>query len=128
MARKKVDTKETLIAQIMAECERDGEPVTRAEAEEMAEMEIKSGEVAVERTESKPRKPRKAPDKDPEKVELIKKFYDFLVSIGEEDVFIANEQKEVDFRNYTISLIKHSDRILAKRKTERTTKEKKEEN
>ena len=30
---------EKLIAKIMAECEADGEPVTREEAEEMAKME-----------------------------------------------------------------------------------------
>ena len=35
--------KEKLIARIMKECEQDGEPVTREEAEEMAEMEIKAG-------------------------------------------------------------------------------------
>ena len=34
--------KEKLIKQIMAEAEADGEPVTREEAEEMAEMEIKA--------------------------------------------------------------------------------------
>ena len=31
---------EKLIAQIMAECEVDGEPVTREEAEEMPKMEM----------------------------------------------------------------------------------------
>ena len=36
--------KEKLINQIMAEAETDGEPVTREEAEEMAEMEIKAKE------------------------------------------------------------------------------------
>ena len=34
--------KEKLINQIMADAEKDGEPVTREEAEEMAEMEIKA--------------------------------------------------------------------------------------
>ena len=34
--------KEKIIAKIMQECEADGEPVTREEAEEMAEMEIKA--------------------------------------------------------------------------------------
>ena len=31
---------EKLVNSIMAECEKDGEPVTRAEAEEMATMEL----------------------------------------------------------------------------------------
>ena len=34
--------KEKLIQQIMKECEKDGEPVTKEEATEMAEMEIKA--------------------------------------------------------------------------------------
>jgi len=34
--------KEKLITKIMKECEQDGEPVTREEAEGMAEMEIKA--------------------------------------------------------------------------------------
>ena len=34
--------KEKLILQIMKECEADGEPITREEAEEMVEMEIKA--------------------------------------------------------------------------------------
>lgn len=34
--------KEKLIAKIMKECAQNGEPVTREEAEEMAEMEIKA--------------------------------------------------------------------------------------
>lgn len=34
--------REKLINQIMAECEKDGEPVTRKEAAEMADMEFKA--------------------------------------------------------------------------------------
>ena len=39
--------KEKLILQIMAEAEKDGEPLTRAEAEEVAEMEIKAKGIKV---------------------------------------------------------------------------------
>lgn len=35
-----MDKREKLILEIMAEAEKDGEPVTRAEAEEMADMEL----------------------------------------------------------------------------------------
>lgn len=35
-------TKEKLIARIMRECEKDGEPVTKEEAEQIAEMEIRA--------------------------------------------------------------------------------------
>ena len=37
--------KEKLIAKIMKECELDGEPITRAEAEGMANLEIKAKEL-----------------------------------------------------------------------------------
>ena len=37
-------TKEKLIARIIRECEKDGEPVTKEEAEKMAEMEIRASQ------------------------------------------------------------------------------------
>lgn len=46
-----MDKFEKLVNEIMRGCEQDGEPVTRAEAEEMARMEL--GEKEVKRYESK---------------------------------------------------------------------------
>ena len=48
--------KEKMILQIMEECEKEGEPVTREEAEEMAEMEIKANGIKRYEKSDKPRK------------------------------------------------------------------------
>ena len=61
--------KEKLIAKIIKECEQNGEPVTREEAEEMAEMEIKANGI---KHYEKSDKPRKAVKKE-RKVDVTKK-------------------------------------------------------
>ena len=101
-------SKDKLVKQIMKQAKADGESVTEAEALEMAEMELKASANSV-RTVSEEPKPRKkrGVKLDPEKVEIIKKIYDFLLTSGEESATIVNEQREIDFRNYTITLIKH---------------------
>ena len=54
-----MDKKEKLILSIMKSAEADGEPISREEAEEMAEMEIKAkGITEYEQAEKKPRKKR----------------------------------------------------------------------
>lgn len=100
--------KEKLIEQIMRECAEDGEPVTREEAEEMAEMELKAkGNRRYEQSE-KERKPTARERKlDTEKVEIIKKICDFLLTNGEETATIVNEQREIQFREFSITLTKH---------------------
>lgn len=100
--------KEKLVEQIMRECAEDGEPVTREEAEEMAEMEIKArGNRRYEQSE-KERKPTTRERKlDMEKVEIIKKICDFLLTSGEESATIVNEQREIQFREFSITLTKH---------------------
>ena len=108
---KKID-KEKLIADIMKRAELDGEPVTREEAEEMAEMEIKAMDIVnyAEAEEKKPRKKREV-KKDPIKVEFINFLADLLLTNNVNDVTIVNEQKEIAFTigtdNYSLSLIKH---------------------
>ena len=105
--------KEKIIAKIIKECELDGEPVTREEAEEMAEMEIKAGNIknyTQTEVEKKPRKKREV-KKDPTKISFIHYLKDWLLTTSVEDVIIINEQKEVAFRingeDYSLSLIKH---------------------
>ena len=66
--------KEKLIQSIMKECAQDGEPVTREEAEEMAEMEIKANKDCrrYEVDITKKRKPvQREPKIDPDKVIII---------------------------------------------------------
>ena len=105
--------KEKIIARIMKECEADGEPVTRKEAEEMAEMEIKADGIknyTQSDVEKKPRKKREV-KKDTEKVAFINFLEYLLLTNNVENVKIVNEQKEITFTigtsNYSLSLIKH---------------------
>ena len=104
--------KEKLIAQIMKQAELDGESVTKEEAEEMAEMEIKAKGITDYTTaeEKKPRKKREV-KKDPLKVNFIHYLEEWLLTTSVEDVTIVNEQKEISFtikgESYSLSLIKH---------------------
>ena len=105
--------KEKIIARIMKECEADGEPVTRAEAEEMAEMEIKADGIknyTQSDVEKKPRKKREV-KKDPTKISFIHYLEEWLLTTSVEDVTIVNEQREVTFKvnseEYSLTLTKH---------------------
>lgn len=101
--------KENLINQIIAETKRNNEPVTREEAEEMAEMEINAKEIVRYETAEEPpkKKERKPHKKDPEKVKIISEFYNFLLTKGYENVIIINEQREIQFNDYSVTLTKH---------------------
>jgi hypothetical protein len=103
-----MDKREKLILDIMKEAEADGEPVTREEAEEMADMELKANaNKGKTMSENKPkRKPREV-KKDAEKIEIIKKLADFLLTNGYNDATIVNEQREITFGDYSVTLIKH---------------------
>ena len=108
-----MDAKEKLIAEIMAEAEKDGEPVTREEAEEMAEMEMKAKDIKRYEVADKPKEKKKREVKlDDVKVEFIKE----LVSIFDyqqmaNGVQIVNPQREISFYigkdNYSLTLTKH---------------------
>ena len=103
---------EKLINQIMKECADDGEPVTREEAEEMAEMEIKANGIknyTQSDVEKKPRKKREV-KKDETKIDFIKNLENYLTNIVN-DVTILNEQREISFKinndTYSLVLTKH---------------------
>ena len=102
--------KEKLIARIMKECEQDGEPVTREEAEEMAEMEIKASGIKRYETSDKPRKPAKKE----RKVDTDKKYLlNLLISAINQETCIKNIKTETEFSfefgedEYSVKLIKH---------------------
>lgn len=99
---------ERLAKQIMKEAEADGEPVTMEEALEMAQMEAKAkangADKIVADVEKKQRKPRPLDD---EKVEIIKKFHEFILTNLDESATIINAQREITFGEYSIQLIKH---------------------
>ena len=118
MDSKKKEALEKLALKIFKECEADGEPVTKEEAMEMAEMEIKAkgikNYVKGAEAEKKPRKPREV-KLDDEKVDFIgclKTLLGGMVPNGKiSNVQIANPQKELTFNigenEYSLSLIKH---------------------
>lgn len=104
--------KEKLILSIMDEAESNGEPITRAEAEEIAEMEIKAkGINNYTQAESKKERKKREVKKDPTKVTFIHYLEEWLLTTSVKNVTITNEQKEVSFQingeDYSLSLIKH---------------------
>lgn len=108
-----MDKKEKLILELMAEAEKDGEPITRKEAEEMADMEIKANGIKDYTQSSNEKKPKQKREvkKDPTKVTFIHYLEEWLLTTSVENVTITNEQKEISFdikgENYSLSLIKH---------------------
>lgn len=107
-----MDEREKLIAEIMAEAKKDGEPVTREEAEEMADMEIGAKEITRREVADKPKEKKKREVKlDERKVDLIGQVKEWLEDCGFDNVAIANPQREVTFtvngENYSLTLIKH---------------------
>ena len=109
--------KEKLIQQIMKECEKDGEPVTKEEATEMAEMEIKAKKDCkrYESDVTTRKKPQREKKIDTEKVEIINFIASYLkrwkVTVEKGNVTIINPQQEISFilgdNDYSIKLIKH---------------------
>lgn len=99
---------EKLVNQIMEEAEKDGEPVTREEALEMARMEVNANQERHYEKSEKTTKERKkrTVKKDPEKVKIIADVAEWLASQGYE-VNITNDTREVTFGNFSLTLIKH---------------------
>lgn len=103
--------KEKLIARIMKECEKDGEPVTREEAEKMAGMEIKAdGMRRYEKSET-PRKPTHRERKvDEKKKHLLDCCRVLLEGMGCKIQSIKTET-EISFiyngEEFSFKLVKH---------------------
>jgi len=103
--------KEKLITRIMKECEQDGEPVTREEAEEMAEMEIKAnGNRRYEKSDKPRKKTTRERKVDPTKKKLLTSCKVLLEGLGA-DVTNIKTETEVTFlfdnEEYSLKLIKH---------------------
>lgn len=114
--------KEKLIKQIIAECAKDGEPVTYEEAAEMAEMEIKAKtDCKRYEREIKENKPtNRIPKIDTEKIAIIESVAHQLTKFitsdenkldGAKNIKIVNQQKEITFtvgeNEYSLTLTKH---------------------
>lgn len=106
-------TIDQLAQQIFDECQKDGEPVTRLEAYEMAKMELKAKEVKNYVTTEKANKPKqREPKQDPTKILLINLLTKFLEGLQvTENIQITNPQQKITFlsngENFTITLTKH---------------------
>lgn len=103
--------KEKLIARIIKECEQEGEPVTREEAEEMAEWEIKANNIKRYEKSDKPRKTVKKERKvDVTKKRLLMDCKVLLEGLGAEILGMKTET-EITFafegEEYSLKLIKH---------------------
>lgn len=103
-----MDKFEKLVNDILAECEEDGEPITRAEAEEMAKMELGAKEIknyTQAQVEKTPRKPREKKI-DEDKKSIIEILHKCLIDNGY-NATIVNVDKAIDFGCYTLNLVKH---------------------
>ena len=98
------------VRQIMEEALADNEPVSREEAEEMAEMEIKAKGIKRYEQSAKPRKRNTKERKvDTEKQTLLNVMHRALESIATN--FSTKTETELSFtfngNDYTIKLVKH---------------------
>ena len=104
--------KEKLIIKIMKEFEADGEPVTREEAEEIAELEIKAKANGERRYEQS--KPKKTSTPKERKVDETKKhLFEIIIASLENEVKNGSLKNEVEYSfdfgedRYTLKLTKH---------------------
>ena len=98
---------EKLVKDIMAECEKDGEPITREEAEEMAQMELKAKGIKNYTSTDKVKKPRKPKERkvDSDKLEILKIVAAALESEGYEVQF--ENEVALHFDDYSLRLVRH---------------------
>ena len=104
-------TKEKLIERIMHDCDKDSEPVTREEAEQMAEMEIKAGGLRRYEKSETSRKPSTKERKiDETKKRILNNCRVLLEGMGAVSAQMKTET-EVNFtfegEEYSLKLIKH---------------------
>lgn len=107
-----MDKLETLITTIMREAEKDGEPVTREEAEEMAKMEINANKdlKRYEKSEKTRKKVEKVRKVDEEKKFLLSQMVGCLNTLSVDEIKVKTET-EISFQYgdnaYTLKLTKH---------------------
>ena len=103
--------REKLIIQIMKEFEADGEPVTREEAEEIADLEIKAKTNGERRYEQS--KPKNKTTKERKIDETKKHLFEIIIASLENEVENGSLKNEVEYSfdfgedRYTLKLTKH---------------------
>ena len=104
-------TKEKLVERIMRDCEKDGEPVTKEEAEQMAEMEIKASGIRHYEKSDVPRKSTKKERKvDTTKQRLLRDCKTLLEGLGAQVSEVKTETEVIftfEEEEYSLKLIKH---------------------
>ena len=104
--------KEKLINQIMSEALADGEPITKEEATEIAEMEIRAKGIKnyVQSEPTKERKPRERKVDDDKKI-LIDILTECLNEYEDITIDTIKNETSIDLKfygaDYTIKLVKH---------------------
>lgn len=112
MAKKKIDVK-ALAEIIFKECEKDGEPVTMEEALEMAEMEIKSGDLSRYEKSLEPKKKREPKERkiDQDKKFLLEVLRGRMEEVKDINILGVKTETEISFQyrgdDYTLKLTKH---------------------
>lgn len=112
MAKKKIDLN-TLADIIFKECEKEGEPVTKEEALEMAEMEIKSGDLSRYEKSLEPKKKREPKERkvDEDKKFLLEVFRGRMEEVANLTILGVKTETEISFQylgnDYTLKLTKH---------------------
>ena len=103
--------REKLIAEIMKDFEAEGEPVTREEAEEIADLEIKAKANDRRYEQSKPKKTSTPKER---KVDETKKhLFEIIIASLENEVKNGSLKNEVEYSfdfgedRYTLKLTKH---------------------
>lgn len=99
--------KEKLILEIMRDAEKDGEPISREDAEEMAEMEIKAKGLN-NYVQSEPVKRKTAPKErkvDADKKAILEQVAETLKAIGFEPTM--ENEVALHFGEYTLKLTRH---------------------
>lgn len=100
-------TLEKLAEKIFKECEQDGEPITREEAEEMARMEMGAKAIKHNAQAEKPRKKSTKERKvDTEKLTILTMLAETLAENGYNDAQIEKEIA-IHFSNYSLKLTRH---------------------
>lgn len=98
--------KEKLIAEIMRDAEKDGEPLTREDAEYVADLEIKGKDVKILAQSDKPKSKKPKERKvDEEKLHILKGIKILLEGYGYE----VDLEKEValHFGEFSLKLTRH---------------------
>ena len=103
--------REKLIIEIMKDFEADGEPVTREEAEEIADLEIKAKTNGERRYEQS--KPKNKTPKERKVDETKKHLFEIIIASLENEVKNGSLKNEVEYSfdfgedRYTLKLTKH---------------------